>query len=158
MAYHLSKCLWKEAIWFLFPWPVVGDASEYRIQQDNFGEQMWPGGLTLRKPLSLMDKEDEIPKSGMANLWPVGFQSLNSASESFSTQKISHHQIFGACSRWKSMSSQLDLPAIPCYNQCTYPKPLLPKPNTERIRYAIYLASTLLIEIKPWIGNNCLPI
>ena len=40
------------------------------------------------------------------------------------------------------MSSQPDLPAIPCYNQCTYPKPLLPKPNTERIRYAIYLAST----------------
>ena len=50
MAYYLSKCLSKEAIWFLFPWSVVGDASEYRIQQDNFGEQMWPGGLTLRKP------------------------------------------------------------------------------------------------------------
>ena len=30
--------------------------------------------LILRKHLSLMDKEYEIPKSGMANLWPVGFQ------------------------------------------------------------------------------------
>lgn len=145
MAYYLSKCLSKEAIWFLFPWSVVGDASEYRIQQDNFGEQMWPGGLTLRKPRHWWIKRMKYPSQEwqicglcVSRAWTRP-QNPSQLRASAITKYLELAQDGNPCrQRWT-------YPSILSYNQCTYPKPLLPKPNTERIRYTIYLASTLLI-------------